>query len=69
MVPCAENFSINYRLRQLGGEWRIIDIIVEGVSLVSNFRSQFQEIMSSGGAEKLLKLLREKNMDGQPLRS
>ena len=69
IVGSAENFSINYRLRQLEGEWRIIDIIVEGVSLVSNFRSQFQEIMSSGGAEKLLKLLREKNMEGQPLRS
>ncbi len=44
----------------------MIDIIIEGVSMVSNYRSQFQEIMASGGPERLLKLLREKNAKGEP---
>jgi len=69
VVGNDEDFSINYRLRQTQGEWRIIDIIVEGVSLVSNFRSQFQEIIANGGPEKLLQLLREKNTHGEPLKS
>ena len=42
------------------GQWKIIDVIVEGVSLVSNFRSQFQDIVSNGGPDRLL-VLREKN--------
>jgi phospholipid transport system substrate-binding protein len=69
VVGTAETYSLNYRLRQREGSWRIIDIIIEGVSMVSNFRSQFQEILANGGPEKLLRLLREKNAQGAPLRS
>jgi hypothetical protein len=39
------------------------------VSLVSNFRSQFQDVVSSGGPERLLALLREKNAKGEPLKT
>ncbi|MEO6029106.1 MAG: ABC transporter substrate-binding protein [Candidatus Binatia bacterium] len=60
---------IDYRLRQRDGQWKIIDVIIEGVSLVSNFRSQFQDVVSGGGPEKLLELLREKNVKGEPLKS
>jgi phospholipid transport system substrate-binding protein len=60
---------VDYRLRQENGAWRIIDIVIERVSLVANFRSQFQEIMSGGGPTKLLDVLREKNAKGEPLKS
>ncbi len=60
---------VDYRLRQKDGTWRIIDVIIERVSLVSNFRSQFQDIMSNGGIERLLKLLQEKNRSGQSLKA
>ena len=60
---------MDYRLRQIDGNWKVIDLIIERVSLVSNFRSQFQEVMANGGIEKLLQLLREKNAAGQPLKS
>jgi len=36
---------------------------------VSNFRSQFQQIIANGGPEKLIELLREKNVKGEPLKS
>jgi len=52
---------VDYRLRQHDGSWKMIDIVIEGVSLVANFRSQFQGIVTSGGPEKLIQLLREKN--------
>jgi phospholipid transport system substrate-binding protein len=60
---------VDYRLRQLSGEWKVIDLAIERVSLVSSFRSQFQEVMANGGIDRLLKLLREKNAAGQPLKS
>ena len=64
-----DDIAVDYRLRQTEGTWRIIDFIIEGVSLVSNYRSQFQEIMAHGGVERLLDLLREKNAKGEPLKS
>ena len=60
---------VDYRLRQVSGGWKIIDVIIERVSLVSNFRSQFQDIMASGGIDRLLALLREKNAKGESLKT
>jgi phospholipid transport system substrate-binding protein len=60
---------VDYRLRQVNGEWKVIDLVIERVSLVSNFRSQFQDVMANGGIDRLLKLLHEKNAAGQPLKS
>ena len=63
----SDDVVVDYRLRQRGGQWKIIDVIVEGVSLVSNFRSQFQDIVSNGGPDRLLVLLKEKNANGESL--
>ncbi len=60
---------VDYRLRQRDGQWKVIDVIVEQISLVANFRSQFQEIVASGGPEKLLQVLREKTARGEEFKS
>jgi phospholipid transport system substrate-binding protein len=59
-----EGATIDYRLRQREGSWLVIDVIVEGISLVSNFRDQFKEVLARGGPEELLAKLREKNAAG-----
>jgi len=64
-----DDIMVDYRLRQRDGSWRIIDVIIEGVSLVSNFRSQFQDVVASSGPERLITLLREKNAKGEPLKN
>jgi phospholipid transport system substrate-binding protein len=61
----ADDIVVDYRLRQVNGEWKIIDFIVEGVSLVSNFRSQFQDLLSSQTPAQLIALIREKNAKGE----
>jgi phospholipid transport system substrate-binding protein len=58
-----DDLLVDYRLRQFDGNWKIIDVVAEGVSMVSNLRSQFQEIVSQGGTEKLMKILREKSTE------
>ncbi len=64
-----DDIEIDYRLRQVNGEWKVIDFIIEHVSLVANYRSQFQDILAGGPPEKLLALLREKNARGEPLKA
>jgi phospholipid transport system substrate-binding protein len=51
---------IFYRLTNESGEWKAYDLILEGVSLVKNYRSQFREILAKDSPEKLLQILREK---------
>ena len=43
------SISVNYRLMLVGSEWKLYDLIVEGVSLVDSFRSQFADQLSQGG--------------------
>ncbi len=63
-----EDATVDYRLRKnkKDGGWYVIDVIVEGISLVSNYRDQFREVLSRGGPDSLLKQLREKNESGVP---
>lgn len=53
--------EVSYRLRKQANDWRIIDVVIEGVSLVSNYRSQFQEVLNTGTIDDLLAKLRDKN--------
>ena len=57
----SDDISVDYRLRETDGTWKIIDVTIEGLSLASNYRSQFQEIMANGSIDRLLTILREKN--------
>jgi phospholipid transport system substrate-binding protein len=53
-----------YRLTDKSGSWKVYDIVIEGVSMVKNYRSQFKEILSNGSPDKLLEILREKSKKG-----
>jgi phospholipid transport system substrate-binding protein len=57
----GDGLRIDYRLRADGGDWKIIDVIPEGVSLIQNFRSQVQEIVTQKGVGQLIQTLHEKN--------
>ncbi len=62
-----EGAAIDYRLRNRTEGWRVIDVVIEGISMVSNYRDQFKSIVSSGGPELLLERLREKNAAGMAI--
>ena len=55
-----KTFSINYRLRQVNGQWLIYDVVVENVSLVNNYRNQFNRILSKSSYEDLVQKLQTK---------
>jgi len=51
---------VEYRLHKSGKDWRIYDVLIEGVSLVKNYRDQFDEILAKSSYEKLVADLRAK---------
>lgn len=59
-----KNIPINYRLINRTGQWRIYDVVVEGVSLVQNYRSQFNNILSSKAPKDMIDDLRQKVSGG-----
>lgn len=53
--------KVDFRLRNKGEAWEVIDVLIRGISLAGSFRAQFTAIMKDGGFERLMQLLREKN--------
>ena len=60
IVTQTRSIQVRYRLMLKTGEWRVYDVIIEGVSLVQNYRSQFRAILKKETPEGLLKILRKK---------
>jgi phospholipid transport system substrate-binding protein len=51
---------VTYRLRRRDGGWAVVDVVVEGLSLASSYRAQFQRVMQNGTYADLVARLREK---------
>jgi len=56
----SKEIPINYRVLQKNGKWLVYDVIIEGVSLIKNYRSQFNSILLNNTPEELLQMLRDK---------
>ena len=57
----AQPISVDYALAKQTNGWLVIDIIIEGVSLVTNYRSQFASEIRKNGMDSLIKALAKKN--------
>jgi len=55
----GDEYSVNYRLLKGGDRWRVYDVIIEGVSLVNNYRSQFADLLDRGSFGEMMKKLQE----------
>jgi phospholipid transport system substrate-binding protein len=56
-----DEFTLDYRLLKENGNWMVYDVVIEGVSLVSNYRNQFNKIITSEGYPGLVKKLQTKS--------
>jgi len=59
----GEAFAIDYKLHHGGGSWKIYDAVIEHVSLVNNYRSQFNRVIAKSSYEDLLSKMRDKQFE------
>ncbi|MEW6719035.1 MAG: ABC transporter substrate-binding protein [Thermodesulfobacteriota bacterium] len=55
----GEEFAVNYRVLKDGSGWRVYDIVIEGVSLVNNYRSQFTDLLAKYSFAEMMERLRK----------
>lgn len=60
----AQPISVDYTLAKKDDQWKVFDIVIEGVSLVTNYRSQFASEIKNNGIDSLISKLAEKNNKG-----
>jgi phospholipid transport system substrate-binding protein len=56
-----EEFSVVYRLRQNNGKWKVYDAVVENISIVNNYRAQFDRVINGSSYQELVKRLKDKS--------
>jgi len=56
----GQTYEIEYRLLQRDGNWQVYDIVIEGVSLVNNYRTQFNKVILEQSYEQLVKQMKLK---------
>ena len=59
--PGGDPISVDYSLGKKADDWKVFDIVIEGVSLVTNYRSQFAQEIRQNGLDSLTKKLADKN--------
>ena len=59
--------AINYTLWERGGNWRVYDVSVDGISLVANFRTSFASEIKATSLEALITRLEQLNQKGEAL--
>jgi phospholipid transport system substrate-binding protein len=62
----GREFSVDYRLHLVNGDWKVYDVIIDDISLVNNYRAQFNRVLANSSYEKLVERLKEKNFSAPP---
>ena len=52
--------QVNYLMRRNGNDWKIYDITLDAISVIANYRNQFNRVLNNGGYDKLVSSLRQK---------
>jgi len=56
----GQEFSINYRLHNVNGDWKVYDVVGEDISLVNNYRAQFSRVLASSSYQELVHRMKGK---------
>jgi phospholipid transport system substrate-binding protein len=65
LQPGGQPIAVDYSLEKKS-DWKVFDIVIEGVSLVTNYRSQFAQEIRQNGLDSLIKKLADKNKAAGP---
>ena len=65
LQPGGQPIAVDYSLEKHSDAWKVYDIVIEGVSLVTNYRGQFTQEIRQNGLDSLVKKLSDKNKAAQ----
>ena len=60
VTPKGPPVSINYKLHSVDKEWKVYDVVIEDISTVNNYRSQFDRVIQRSSFQELMRTLKEK---------
>jgi phospholipid transport system substrate-binding protein len=61
--PKGEETPMTYKLHSVGSEWKVYDVVIANISLVNNYRSQFNRVLANGSMDELIKRMKDKKVE------
>jgi len=58
----GKDYSVNYRLLNANGTWKVYDVVIEDISLVNNYRAQFNHVLAKSSVDELLNRMRQRTI-------
>jgi phospholipid transport system substrate-binding protein len=58
----GQEFSLDYRLQNVNGDWKVIDVVIENISLVNNYRAQFNRLLAKSSFAELIETMKQKKL-------
>lgn len=55
----GDELPIDYQLHDVGGQWKVYDVVIDQVSIVSNYRAQFDRILTKSSVKELLQKIKQ----------
>ena len=55
----AKNLPIVYKMHLVDEDWKVYDVVIDDISLVDNYRSQFHRVIARSSYEELLRIMKE----------
>jgi len=61
LSPNGDETPIDYRLHELNGEWKVYDVLIDNVSIVNNYRAQFERVIAKSSVQDLLRRMKSQD--------
>ena len=55
----GEELPVDYQLHDVGGQWKVYDVVIDQVSIVSNYRAQFERVIAKSSVKELLQRIKQ----------
>jgi phospholipid transport system substrate-binding protein len=57
----GEELPVDYQLHSLNGQWKVYDVVIDGISIVSNYRAQFERVIAKSSVQELLQKMKQQS--------
>ena len=61
LSPNGDQTPMDYRLHELSGQWKVYDVLIDNVSIVNNYRAQFERVIAKSSVQDLLRLMKSQD--------
>jgi phospholipid transport system substrate-binding protein len=57
----GEDVLVDYQLHDINGQWKVYDVVIDSISIVNNYRAQFERVIAKSSLKELLQKIKQQD--------